>query len=177
MFPVASLAFVGGIVTGSFVGVVAHRLPRGLSIVGPRSVCDSCSTQIAAYDNVPVLSWLLLRGHCRSCEAAIPARYPLVELAVGVAFAATAVVFRHDPAQLALGLLFVAILAAITLTDLERRVIPNVILLAGSIAGRRGGGWPPIPRASRTALSRPPRPAGCCSLSPSPTRAAWGWET
>lgn len=135
MLPVASLAFVGGIVTGSFVGVVAHRLPRGLSIVGPRSVCDSCSTQIAAYDNVPVLSWLLLRGRCRSCEAAIPARYPLVELAVGVAFAATAVVFRHDPAQLALGLLFVAILAAITLTDLERRVIPNVILLAGAVAG------------------------------------------
>ena len=135
MFPVASLAFVGGIVTGSFVGVVAHRLPRGLSIVGPRSVCDSCGTQIAAYDNVPVFSWLLLRGHCRSCDAAIPVRYPLVELAVGVAFAATAVVFRHDPAQLALGLLFVAMLAAITLTDLERRVIPNVILLAGAIAG------------------------------------------
>jgi leader peptidase (prepilin peptidase)/N-methyltransferase len=134
MFPVASLAFVGGIVTGSFVGVVAHRLPRGLSIVGPRSVCDSCGEQIAAYDNVPVLSWLLLRGHCRNCDARIPARYPLVELAVGVAFAATAIVLRHDPAQLALGLIFVAMLAAITLTDLERRVIPNVVLLAGAFA-------------------------------------------
>jgi leader peptidase (prepilin peptidase)/N-methyltransferase len=135
MFPVASLAFVGGIVTGSFVGVVAHRLPRGLSIVGPRSVCDSCGEQIAAYDNVPVLSWLLLRGHCRNCDARIPVRYPLVELAVGVAFAATAVVLRHDPAQLVLGLVFVAMLAAITLTDLERRIIPNVILLAGALAG------------------------------------------
>ena len=62
MFPTASLAFVGGIVTGSFVGLVAHRLPRGRSIVGPRSVCDSCDAQIAAYDNVPVFSWLLLRG-------------------------------------------------------------------------------------------------------------------
>jgi leader peptidase (prepilin peptidase)/N-methyltransferase len=134
MFPVASLAFVGGMVTGSFVGVIAHRLPRGLSIVGPRSVCDSCGAQIAAYDNVPVLSWLLLRGHCRHCDARIPARYPLVELAVGVAFAATAIVLRHDPAQLALGLVFVAMLAAITLTDLERRVIPNVILLAGAVA-------------------------------------------
>jgi leader peptidase (prepilin peptidase) / N-methyltransferase len=134
MFPVASLAFVGGIVTGSFVGVVAHRLPRGLSIVGPRSVCDSCGAQIAAYDNVPVISWLLLRGHCRNCDARIPARYPLVELAVGLAFAATAVVLRDDPAQLALGLVFVAMLAAITLTDLERRVIPNVILLAGAVA-------------------------------------------
>ncbi|HEY6638780.1 MAG TPA: prepilin peptidase [Solirubrobacterales bacterium] len=134
MFPAASLAFVGGIVTGSFVGVVAHRLPRGLSIVGPRSVCDSCGTQIAAYDNVPVVSWLVLRGRCRTCHGCIPARYPLVELAVGLAFAATAIVLRHDPAQLALGLVFVAMLAAITLTDLERRVIPNVILLAGAVA-------------------------------------------
>ena len=134
VFPAASLAFVGGMLTGSFVGVVAHRVPRGVSIVGPRSVCDSCGTQIAAYDNVPVLSWLMLRGRCRSCHAAIPARYPLVELAVGIAFAATAIVLRNDPAQLALGLLFVAMLAAITLTDLERRVIPNAILLAGAIA-------------------------------------------
>src|SRR3954465_15075526 len=134
MFPAASLAFVGGMLTGSFVGVVAHRVPRGLSIVGPRSVCDSCGTQIAAYDNVPVISWLMLRGHCRSCSASIPARYPLVELAVGVAFAATAVVLRDDPAQLALGLIFVAMLAAITLTDLERKVIPNAVLLAGAVA-------------------------------------------
>jgi leader peptidase (prepilin peptidase)/N-methyltransferase len=130
----ASLAFVGGMVTGSFVGVVAHRVPRGLSIVGPRSVCDSCGTQIAAYDNVPVLSWLLLRGRCRNCDARIPLRYPLVELAVGVAFAATAIVLYDDPAQLALGLIFVAMLAAITLTDLERGIIPNAVLLAGTVA-------------------------------------------
>jgi leader peptidase (prepilin peptidase) / N-methyltransferase len=135
MFPIASFAFLGGMVTGSFVGVVAHRLPRGGSIVGPRSVCDSCGTQIAAYDNVPVVSWLILRGRCRSCRSRIPMRYPLVELVVGLAFAATAVVFRDAPGQLALGLLFVAMLAAITLTDLERRIIPNSILLAGAIAG------------------------------------------
>ncbi len=135
MFPIASLAFVGGIVTGSFVGLVAHRLPRGRSIVGPRSVCDSCDATIAAYDNVPVVSWLLLRGHCRNCGARIPLRYPLIELAVGAAFAATAVVLRGDPAQLALGLVFVAMLAAITLTDLERHIIPNSILLAGAVAG------------------------------------------
>jgi leader peptidase (prepilin peptidase) / N-methyltransferase len=134
VFPAASLAFVGGMLTGSFVGVVAHRVPRGLSIVGPRSVCDSCGTQIAAYDNVPVLSWLMLRGRCRSCRASIPLRYPLVELAVGAAFAATAVVLRDDPAELALGLIFVAMLAAITLTDLERNVIPNAVLLAGAVA-------------------------------------------
>ena len=92
MFPIASLAFVGGMIAGSFIGVVAHRVPRGRSIVGPRSECPSCGAQIAGYDNIPVLSWLLLRGRCRSCDARIPLRYPLVELAVGVAFAATAVV-------------------------------------------------------------------------------------
>jgi leader peptidase (prepilin peptidase)/N-methyltransferase len=135
MFPIASLAFVGGMVTGSFVGLVADRVPRGLSIVGPRSVCDTCGTQLAAYENVPILSWLLLRGRCRSCDAPIPVRYPLIELAVGAAFAASAVVLHDDPAQLVLGLLFVAMLAAITLTDLERRVIPNAILLVGAVAG------------------------------------------
>jgi leader peptidase (prepilin peptidase) / N-methyltransferase len=135
MFPIASLAFVGGIVTGSFVGLVAHRLPRGRSIVGPRSVCDSCGAQIAAYDNVPVVSWLVLRGGCRSCGSRIPVRYLLAELSLGVAFAATAIVLRDDPAQLALGLVFVAMLAAITLTDIERQVIPNSILAVGAVAG------------------------------------------
>jgi leader peptidase (prepilin peptidase)/N-methyltransferase len=135
MFPIASLAFIGGMITGSFVGVVAHRVPQGRSIVGPRSECPSCGTQIAGYDNVPVVSWLLLRGRCRSCQTRIPARYPLIELALGAAFAATAVVLHDDPAKLALGLVFVAVLAAITLTDLERRVIPNAILLAGSVLG------------------------------------------
>jgi leader peptidase (prepilin peptidase)/N-methyltransferase len=135
MFPLASIAFIGGMVTGSFLGVVAHRVPRGRSIVGPRSECPSCRAQIAAYDNIPVVSWLLLRGRCRSCDVRIPARYPLVELAVGAAFAATAIVLRDDPAELALGLVFVAVLAAITLTDLERRVIPNSILVAGALVG------------------------------------------
>lgn len=135
MFPIASLAFVGGIMTGSFVGLVAHRLPRGGSVVGGRSMCDSCGTQIAAYDNVPVVSWCVLRGRCRSCGARIPVRYLLIELALGAAFAATAVVFHDDPSALALGLVFMAMLAAITLTDLERRVIPNRILIAGAVAG------------------------------------------
>jgi leader peptidase (prepilin peptidase)/N-methyltransferase len=135
MVPLASFAFLGGMITGSFVGVVAHRVPRGRSIVGPRSECPSCGAQIAAYDNVPVISWLLLGGHCRSCGERIPARYPLIELAVGIAFAATAVVLHDDAAALALGLVFVAVLAAITLTDLERRVIPNAILVAGALIG------------------------------------------
>lgn len=132
MLPFASLAFIGGMITGSFVGLVAHRVPRGRSIVRPRSQCDACGARIAAYDNVPVVSWLWLRGRCRRCRAPIPARYPLVEAALGVAFVATAVVLRDDPAELALGLVLCALLAAVTLTDLERRVIPNAILLAGA---------------------------------------------
>src|SRR5262249_20236009 len=133
MFPIASFAFIGGTVPGSFVGVVAHRVPRGRSIVGPRSECPACGATIASYDNVPLLSWVLLGGRCRSCTARIPARYPLIELAVGAAFAATALVLHDDPAALALGLVFVALLAAVTLTDLERRVIPNAILLVGAL--------------------------------------------
>src|SRR3954452_5757110 len=135
MVPLASVAFIGGMITGSFVGMVAHRVPRGRSIVGPRSECPSCGAQIAAYDNIPVLSWIVLGGHCRSCRERIPARSPLIELAVGIAFAATALVLREDAAALALGLVFVAVLAAITLTDLERRVIPNAILIAGALIG------------------------------------------
>jgi leader peptidase (prepilin peptidase) / N-methyltransferase len=135
MVPAASIAFIGGMITGSFVGVVAHRIPRGGSIVGPRSECPSCGHQIAAYDNVPVISWVLLGGRCRSCGDRIPARYPLIELAVGIAFAATTVVLRHEGADLALGLVFVALLATVSLTDLERRVIPNAILLVGAVLG------------------------------------------
>jgi len=135
MVGVAALAFAGGLVAGSFIGVVAHRVPRGESIVGPRSRCPRCGTRIAAYDNVPVVSWILLRGRCRSCAARIPVRYPLVEIAVGGLFAATVLILGDDGTELALGLVLVSVLAAVTLTDLERRVIPNAIVLAGAVAG------------------------------------------
>jgi len=132
---VAPLAFLGGMVAGSFISVVAHRVPRGVSIVAPRSRCPSCSAQIAAYDNIPVFSWLLLRGRCRGCGAPIPARYPLLELGMGIAFLLTVVVLWDQPAQLAMGLVFVATLAAVTLTDLEQRIIPNKILLVAALIG------------------------------------------
>ena len=135
MAAAASFAFLGGMIAGSFVSVVAHRVPRGLSIVGPRSQCPSCGAQIAAYDNVPVISWLLLRGRCRRCREPISVRYPALELGLGAAFLATVLVLWDDPAQLALGLVFVATLAAITLTDLEQRIIPNRILLVSAVIG------------------------------------------
>jgi leader peptidase (prepilin peptidase)/N-methyltransferase len=132
MVGLAAFFFVFGAVVGSFVGVVAHRVPRGESIVGPRSRCPNCGGQIPAYDNVPIVSWMLLRGRCRSCGERISMRYPAIELAVGVLFAGTYLILEDDPAELALGLVFVTMLSAITLTDLERRVIPNAILIAAA---------------------------------------------
>lgn len=127
------MALFGGLLVGSFLTVVAHRVPRGESIVGPRSRCPACGVQIAAYDNVPVLSWTALRGRARCCGAAISARYPLTELASGVLYAVTVLVLWDDPTEIALGLVFVTMLLAVTLTDLERRVIPNKILLVATV--------------------------------------------
>jgi len=129
----AVVAFLGGLMAGSFVTVVAHRVPRGESIVGPRSRCPACGVQIAAYDNVPVISWLLLRGRSRCCGAPISARYPLTELALGLLYAATVLVLWDDLGEVALGLVFVTVLMAVTLTDLERRIIPNKILVVGAV--------------------------------------------
>jgi leader peptidase (prepilin peptidase)/N-methyltransferase len=129
----AVIAFLGGLMAGSFVTVVAHRVPRGESIVGPRSRCPACGVQIAAYDNAPVISWLLLRGRARCCGAPISARYPLTELALGLLYAATVLVLWDDLGEVALGLVFVTVLMAVTLTDLERRIIPNKILIVGAV--------------------------------------------
>jgi leader peptidase (prepilin peptidase)/N-methyltransferase len=133
--PTLLVAFFGGLIAGSFVTVVGHRVPRGESIVGPRSRCTACGQQIAAYDNVPVFSWVLLRGRSRCCGQRISARYPLTELALGALYVSTVAVLWDDPTEVALGLVFVTMLVAITLTDLDRRVIPNKVLLVAAVAG------------------------------------------
>lgn len=128
------IMFVVGLAVGSFVTAVAYRIPRGMPIVAARSECPGCGAQIAAYDNVPIVSWLVLRGRARCCGAEISPRYPLTELAVAVLFAVTVIVHRHDSvAEVAIDLVFVTMLAAVTLTDIEWRIIPNKILLAGAI--------------------------------------------
>jgi len=132
--PALLTAFFMGLIAGSFVTVVGHRVPRGESVVGPRSRCTTCGGQIAAYDNVPVVSWALLRGRSRCCGEQISPRYPLTELALGALYTATLAVLWDDPTEVVLGLLFVSMLVAITLTDLDRRVIPNKILLFAAIA-------------------------------------------
>jgi leader peptidase (prepilin peptidase) / N-methyltransferase len=128
-------ALLAGLLVGSFLTVVAHRVPRAESVVGPRSRCPGCGTQIAAYDNVPLFSWLALRGRARCCGTGISPRYPLTELAVGLLFAAVTIAFWGEPWEIALGLTFVSTMVAVTLTDLELKLIPNKILLAASIFG------------------------------------------
>ena len=132
---VAAFAFLGGLIVGSFVTVVAHRVPRGESIVAPRSHCPGCGVQIAAYDNVPVISWILLRGRARCCGAAISPRYPLTELSLGALYATTVLVLWDEPGEVALGLVFVTMLMAVTLTDIERRIIPNKVLVVAAVLG------------------------------------------
>jgi leader peptidase (prepilin peptidase)/N-methyltransferase len=129
----ALIAFLVGLAAGSFATAVAHRVPRGMSIAGPRSQCPTCGAQIGARDNVPVFSWLLLRGRARCCDARISARYPLTELAVAALFVATALVHWGDLAEIAIDWVFVTMLAVVTLTDLEQRIIPNAVLLTGAV--------------------------------------------
>jgi leader peptidase (prepilin peptidase) / N-methyltransferase len=127
------LAAVGGLILGSFLNVVAYRLPRGESLVHPRSRCPHCDTQLRAIDNIPVLSWVALRGRCHHCGAPISARYPLVELTTGALFAAV-VATQDDAVRIVLGLLLVAALVPITLIDLDHRIIPNLITGPAAIA-------------------------------------------
>jgi leader peptidase (prepilin peptidase) / N-methyltransferase len=132
--PALAIVFFWGLAFGSFLTVVAHRVPRGESVVAPRSRCPGCGTGIAAYDNVPVFSWLLLRGRSRCCDSRISARYPLTEIALALLYVLVVAVLWDDPTEVALGLVFVSLLVTITVTDLERRLIPNKVLLVGAAA-------------------------------------------
>lgn len=116
-----------GLIVGSFVNVVSHRVPRGESVVRPRSRCPRCEKEISPRDNIPVVSWLLLRGRCRGCNEAISIRYPATELATGALFASAALRFGIVPELPAFLVLFAA-LAAVTATDFEHRLIPKRIV-------------------------------------------------
>jgi leader peptidase (prepilin peptidase) / N-methyltransferase len=124
---VVALAAAFGAATGSFLNVVIHRLPRGESLLHPRSRCPSCDTQLRNRDNVPLLSWLLLRGRCHACGVAISARYPAVELAATALFAAIPLVRGLEP-ELLLWLPFAALLLAVAAIDFDHHIIPNRLL-------------------------------------------------
>ena len=130
---VALIALLGAAV-GSFLNVVIHRLPQGESLVRPGSRCPACGSPVAAYDNVPVVSWLLLRGRCRNCGARISARYPLVELLTAVTFAAVALA-RGVGEDLVVQLPFAAVMIAAAGIDLEHRIIPNRIVVPAAVFG------------------------------------------
>jgi leader peptidase (prepilin peptidase) / N-methyltransferase len=130
------IAFVAalGAILGSFLNVVIHRLPRGESLASPGSRCPSCGAPIAPYDNVPVLSWLLLRGRCRHCGAPISPRYPTVELLTAATFVAVVAVRGFDN-DLLLELPFVACLIALAGIDLDHKLLPNKIVYPMAVYG------------------------------------------
>jgi leader peptidase (prepilin peptidase)/N-methyltransferase len=126
--------FALGLVVGSFLNVVIHRLPRGESILRPRSRCPACGHTIAAWENVPVLSYLWLRGRCRGCATPISPRYPLVELLTGGVFALLIAV-QGVSLLTPLWLVLAAALIAVAAIDFDHRVIPDPISLGGLAAG------------------------------------------
>ena len=129
----AAVAGAFGATIGSFLNVVAYRLPRRESLVHPGSRCPGCGTAIKVYDNVPVLGWLWLRGRCRSCRAPISPRYPIIE-ATTAALAVAVVLTKHSAADIVLGLVLVAVLVPVALIDFEHRIIPNKITLPAAVA-------------------------------------------
>lgn len=123
-----------GLVTGSFLNVVIHRLPRGLSTVRPRSRCPSCGQPIRALDNLPVISWLLLRGRCRHCSAPISPRYPSIEALTAALFVLAAERFDFSPGS-AVAALFCCLMITLAAIDIEHLLLPDKITLPGILAG------------------------------------------
>jgi leader peptidase (prepilin peptidase)/N-methyltransferase len=128
----ATFAGVLGAIFGSFLNVVVYRLPRHESVVSPPSHCPSCGTPVRPYDNIPILSWMLLRGHCRGCGEPISVRYPLVE-ALTAALCVGAVLTHTSDAGIALSVALILLVVPAALIDLEHRIIPNKITGLGAV--------------------------------------------
>jgi len=131
-FPLFIGAF--GLFVGSFLNVCIYRLPIGRTVLWGRSHCPHCDRQIRAWENIPVLSWLMLRGRCAGCGASIGLKYPLVELVTGVLFAGAAWLYGPTP-LLVPRLLFACGMVVLFMIDLEHRILPNVITLPGIVVG------------------------------------------
>jgi leader peptidase (prepilin peptidase) / N-methyltransferase len=127
---IAFIIFVFGLIIGSFLNVCILRIPLAESVVLPPSHCPSCGTPIKPYDNIPVVSWLVLAGRCRKCQARISAMYPMVELATGLLFLACYLAFGISAEALKWGI-FAALLIVLTITDLRERILPDKVNFAG----------------------------------------------
>lgn len=165
---IAALVFLVGLAVGSFLNVCIVRLPRGESVVRPRSHCRRCGQPVAAYDNIPVLSFLLLRGRCRHCRAPISFLYPAVELLTGALF--LAVYFQLGlTAQGVKATLLAAALAVLIFTDIHDRQLPDRITLPGIAAGVLFALWLPVEDGTAAlllrAMSTAPVPAVLLSLA------------
>jgi leader peptidase (prepilin peptidase)/N-methyltransferase len=132
--------FVLGLCFGSFLNVVIHRLPLGISLAMPPSSCPACGHAIRPFDNIPVVSWFLLRARCRDCAAPIPVRYPAVELGSGLLLLALAVVLGPR-AALVPAAVFALALLAIALIDLDHRIIPDELSVGGLVIGLTARGF------------------------------------
>jgi leader peptidase (prepilin peptidase)/N-methyltransferase len=127
MAPALAPAALFGLIIGSFLNVVAWRVPRRESLVKPRSKCPGCGTAVKPYDNIPVVSWLLLRGKCRGCGEKISAQYPIVEAATAALYVAVVAATHDDVLRMVLGLVLVTFLVPITVIDLAHKRIPNAL--------------------------------------------------
>ena len=127
---IAFIIFVFGLIIGSFLNVCILRIPIAESVVLPPSHCPSCGTPIKPYDNIPVVSWLVLAGRCRKCKARISAMYPMVELGTGLLFLACYLVFGINAEALKWAI-FAALLIVLTITDLRERILPDKVNFAG----------------------------------------------
>jgi leader peptidase (prepilin peptidase)/N-methyltransferase len=129
-----AITFAGvlGAIFGSFLNVVVYRVPRHESVIYPASHCPGCNAPVKPYDNIPILSWLLLRGHCRSCSEPISPRYPLVE--AGTAVLCIGAVLAHSSiADIALSITLILIIVPAAVIDLEHRIIPNRLTALGAV--------------------------------------------
>jgi leader peptidase (prepilin peptidase) / N-methyltransferase len=147
----ATLALLFGLLIGSFLNVCIHRWPRGRSVVRPRSHCVRCRKTIAWYDNIPVVSYLVLGGKCRHCGRHISARYPTVELLTGLVF--FYFVFRLGPTLAAVKLcIFASIIIALVFSDLEKRLLPDELTLGGALIGLAFASFVPLQDESSAGL-------------------------
>ena len=141
--PIVLLLGVFGLMLGSFLNVCIARIPEGLSIVSPPSRCPACLTPIRWYDNIPVLSYVLLRGRCRACRMPISLRYPIVEVTTAVALMLQGWMFADQPVLLASRVVLTAMLIVLFGTDLDTERLPNVITLPGIVVGLAFSLWAP----------------------------------